>query len=121
MARFVMRRRARDWSLDTTNYHRNNAGAIVMLKGNGVPPLEDGWVLLGQSYNEIVADRAKTALYNSIVKPQSDGSMTALDAGFRASDIPTFSPYTRHDVPYVCDFTDPTKPCGLFQIAKSGH
>lgn len=52
---------------------RASAGTIVYIRGQNEPPLDGGWTIIGRSYEEVWADPAKRALYNSIFPPEANG------------------------------------------------
>ncbi len=50
-------------------------GVMVFLVGKGIlPPLKNGWILLGNTYSEVWNDPKKLALYNSIYPPDKEGN-----------------------------------------------
>ena len=61
------------FGFSTTSYIRNDSGVMVFIRGNGVPKLDDGWVVLGRTYAEVWSDPDKLRLYNSIYPPDKDG------------------------------------------------
>lgn len=47
---------------------------MIFVRGQGEPPLEGGWVILGHTYKEVWSNPQKLALYNSLYPPEADGT-----------------------------------------------
>jgi hypothetical protein len=52
---------------------RKKSGALVFIRGKGRVPVEDGWVVLGNTYYEVWFDPTKRSLYLSFVPLGNDG------------------------------------------------
>lgn len=53
---------------------KNKKGQMTFIRGSGEPLLEDGWVVLGNTYQDVWKDSQKLELYNSIYPTNEDGS-----------------------------------------------
>lgn len=99
------------YGFDRTNYQKGDKGVVVMLKGNGIPVLDGGWMLMAHNYSELQRDPKMLLLYNSIYPPDENGLPKSLDAGFRGADLITFGPFTKDKLPIMCDFTSNPPVC----------
>lgn len=71
-----------------TGYARNEFGTLVFVRGPKTPTLNDGWMILGNNYNDIWNDNEKRKLYNKIVpedkktgEPLAFGTFAGIDLG----------------------------------------
>jgi hypothetical protein len=87
-----------------TDYKKTNRGTITMLKGNGEPILDGGWVLMANDYQELFRNPQMLALYESIVGRDGPDTLIRLDAGFRAADMHTLGPVERNQIPRMWDY-----------------
>jgi hypothetical protein len=71
-----------------TGYARNEFGTLVFVRGPRTPTLSDGWIILGNNYNDVWSDNEKRQLYNKIVpvdkntgEPLAFGTFAGIDLG----------------------------------------
>ena len=58
---------------------RNRHGVLIFFVGNGIPPIKEGWILLGHTYEEIWSDPKKLVLYNSVKQLKLVGRLSIAD------------------------------------------
>jgi hypothetical protein len=105
------------YGFDRTDYRKNKDGVLVMLKGRGRPVIDSGWMLLANTYDQLMHNADALSLYKSIIPLDEHGALKRLDAGFVGADRFTFGPLQKEMLPWTCDFTHNPPACSYASLA----